>query len=200
VNRKIAGLASLATVAATLGFAAAAVPGAAQADPGLDHLPAVKGEPQLKPDNLPDPLSRKRAALRQRAVDALVTGDARTVGRGVDRAIKMADGTLVDYPTSQTAQLLTFLLEFGDGASNPAFPDNTEGPLHNEIPEPPPIDNTTYWLPDFNRQHFMDMFFNGLADQNGESFRNLYTEMSSGRFRLEGDVSDWVKVPNAASE
>ena len=45
----------------------------------------------------------------------------------------------------------------------------------------------------------MDMFFNGLADQNGESFKNAYREMSNGKFDLEGDVSDWVKVPNAAS-
>ena len=81
--------------------------------------------------------------------------------------------------------------------SNPAFPDNTAGPLHNEIPEPARSDNSTYWLPDFSKQHFQDMFFNGLAAQGGESFKNVYKEMSSGKFDLEGDVSDWVTVPNA---
>jgi immune inhibitor A len=34
-----------------------------------------------------------------------------------------------------------------------------------------------------------------MADQGGESFADLYDEMSSGRFDVQGDVSDWVKVP-----
>ncbi|HRD61851.1 MAG TPA: immune inhibitor A [Nocardioides sp.] len=200
MSRKIAGLASLATVVATLGFAATAVPGAAQADPGLDGIPASKGPVAAqKPDNRPDALSRKQTALRQRAVDALVSGDAKTVGKGADRTIKLDGGVKVDYPATQTAQLLTFLLEFGDEDSNPAFPDNTAGPLHDEIPEPARSDNSTYWLQHFTQQHYKDMFFNGLASQNGESFKSIYNEMSSGRFDLEGDVSDWVKVPNAAS-
>ncbi len=203
MTRKIAGVASVASVAvvaASLGLAATAVPGAAAADPGLDRLSASSDPVAAqKPDNRPDALSRKQAALRQRAVDALVAGDAKTVGKGADRKIELGEGVQVDYPASQTAQLLTFLLEFGDDASNPAFPDNTAGPLHDEIPEPARSDNTTYWLQHFTSQHYKDMFFNGLASQNGESFRSIYKEMSSGRFDLEGDVSDWVKVPNAAS-
>ena len=199
MTRKIAGIASLATVVATLGFATTAAPGTAHAASGDDGLPAAQGEPQLKPDNRPDHLSLKQSALRKAAVDALVAGKAETVGKGPDRTIELANGTAVDYPATQTAQLLTFLVQFGDDASNPTFPDNTAGPLHNEIAEPGAADNTTYWLPDFNRQHFLDMFFNGLDDQNGESFKSVYQEMSSGRFDLEGDVSDWVTVPNAAS-
>lgn len=74
------------------------------------------------------------------------------------------------------------------------------GPLHNQIPEPGPEDNSTYWKPDFNRGHYMDMFFNGMADQGGESFKGVYEEMSSGRYTVTGDVSDWVRVdkPEAA--
>jgi immune inhibitor A len=199
VKRTITGAAGLATVVATLGLAATAVPGTAQADPGAEAPPAAAGEPQVQADNLPDPLSQKKTALRQRAVDALVAGKAETAGKGENRTIQLDNGTVVDYPATQTAQLLTFLIDFGDDASNPTFPDNTAGPLHNEIPEPGPDDNTTYWEPDFNRNHFMDMFFNGLPDQNGESFKSVYKEMSSGRFDLKGDVSDWVTVPNAAS-
>ncbi len=40
------------------------------------------------------------------------------------------------------------------------------------------------------------MFFNGMPEQNGESFHGVYKEMSSGRFDVEGDVSNWVTVPN----
>jgi immune inhibitor A len=198
VSRKIAGAASLATVVATLGLATTGVPGAASAAANPDEL-AAEGQPAVRSDNRPDALSRKQAAQRREAVDALVTGKARLKGKGEDRSIAMANGVNVEYPASQSAQLLTFLIEFGDDASNPTFPDNTEGPLHNEIPEPSRSDNTTYWLPDFSKQHFQDMFFNGLAAQGGESFKNVYKEMSSGRFDLKGDVSDWVQVPNAAS-
>jgi immune inhibitor A len=198
VNRRIS---SVVGVAAGLALAATAMPGpAAIAAPGDDDLPPVAAEPRVRPDNLPDPLHEKRTALRQRAVDELVAGKARTTGKGKDRTIRMADGTEVDYPVTQTAQLLTFLVEFGDGEGNPDFPDNTSGPLHNTLPKPDPaVDNTTYWKPDFSRQHFLDMFFNGLADQGGESFNDVYDEMSSGRFDLQGDVSDWVKVPHPAS-
>ncbi len=199
MTRKIAGIASLATVVATLGLATTGISGSASADPTGDELTAVDAQPQVKPDNRPDPLSRKQTAQRRDAVDALVTGKARTVGKGPDRTIKMPNGVNVEYPASQSAQLLTFLIEFGNGSPNPAFPDNTAGPLHNQIPEPARSDNSTYWLPDFSKQHFQDMFFNGLPAQGGESFKNVYKEMSSGKFDLQGDVSDWVKVPDVAS-
>lgn len=196
MNRRITSVVS--TVAA-LGLAAFAVPGAATAAPGDDDITTFAGEPQARPDNHRDPLMDKRSALRQRAVDDLVAGKARTVGRGKNRTIRLADGTEVDYPVNRTAQLLTFLVEFGDGEGNPAFPDNTAGPTHNQIPEPGADDNTTYWKSDFSRQHFLDMFFNGMPEQDGESFHDVYREMSSGRFDLQGDVSDWVKVPHPAA-
>jgi immune inhibitor A len=199
LTRRIAGVAAAATVVATLGFAATAAPGAAS-DPHAQPLPAKAGGSELQPDNLPDAQSRHRTALRRAAVDALVAGKATTIGKGEDRTIELSDGTQVDYPTNQTAELLTFLVQFGDQNPNPTFPDNSAGPTHNAIPEPDRAkDNSTYWVPDFTREHYLDMFFNGLADQNGESFRSVYREMSSGRFDLEGDVSDWVTVPKAAS-
>ena len=46
------------------------------------------------------------------------------------------------------------------------------------------VDNTTYWTADFDRQHYLDMFFNGLADQNGESVKQVYEEMSSGQYTI----------------
>ncbi|HEX5090353.1 MAG TPA: immune inhibitor A domain-containing protein [Nocardioides sp.] len=193
----VAGLACAATVTATLALTATSVPGAAAADP--DASPAAGGPRFDKPDNRPDEQSRHQTALRREAVQQLVNGKAKTVGKGQDRTIELASGDHVEYPTEQTAQLLTFLVEFGDADYGHAYTGNTAGPLHNAIPEPDANDNSTYWQPDFSREHFMDMFFNGLPDQGNESFKADYKEMSSGRFDLEGDVSDWVKVPNAAS-
>ena len=183
MTRKIAGIASLATVVATLGLATTGISGSASADPTGDELTAVAAQPQVRPDNRPDPLSRKQTAQRRDAVDALVTGKARTVGKGPDRTIKMPNGVNVEYPASQSAQLLTFLIEFGNGSPNPAFPDNTAGPLHNQIPEPARSDNTTYWLPDFSKQHFQDMFFNGLPDAGWRVVQG----------RLQGDVQRQVR-------
>ncbi len=190
---------SAAVVAGALGLSVTAVSGVAQAAPGIRDIPTVKAEPKVQPDNHPDPLAQKRSALRQRAVDQLVAGKAKTVGKGARRTIRTSDGTEVDYPVTQSAQLLTFLVDFGDGTGNAAFPDNTSGPAHNEIPAPDAGDNTTYWENDFSREHYLDMFFNGLPDQNGESFHNVYKEMSSGRFDLQGDVSDWVSVDHPES-
>ncbi len=71
------------------------------------------------------------------------------------------------------------------------------GPVHNQIAAPDrkwdgnsTDDNSTYWLGDFNRQHYMDMMFG-----SGESFKDFYLKQSNGRFLAKGDVSDWVKVP-----
>ena len=55
------------------------------------------------------------------------------------------------------------------------------------------MDNTTYWTADFNRAHYMDMFFD---TSGGESFKDVYDELSSGRYTIGGDVTDWVQVPN----
>ncbi|MFC7492687.1 MULTISPECIES: M6 family metalloprotease domain-containing protein [unclassified Nocardioides] len=194
IRRAIAA-ASTVAVAAVLPVIAAP----AQARPASAQPPASDAAGPHRPDNRPSPLATQRASLRQRAIDQLASGDARLKGRGESRTIQLAGGAEVDYPATQDANLLTFLVEFGE--DDPAdlasedFP--AEGPLHNEIPEPDAVDNTTYWKGDFNRQHFLDMFFNGMDDQGGESFKDLYDEMSSGRFDLTGDVSDWVQVPHA---
>ena len=73
----------------------------------------------------------------------------------------------------------------------------TAGPLHNKIAAPDrnwdgnsTDDNSTYWLSDFNREHYQQMMFG-----DGESFRDFYQKQSNGRFLAKGDVSDWVKVP-----
>lgn len=187
----------------TAAVLAPGIAAAASSSPAADAPPSDPAA-HVKEDARPDPLSEKRTALKQEAVDRLATGDAKITTRGKgdhkSQAIKVGKNQWVEYETEQTAQLLTFLVDFGDEA-DPRFPDAPQaGPVHNQIPEPTRSDNSTYWEPDFSQEHYQEMFFTGLEDQNGESFAGVYDEMSSGRFDLQGDVSDWVTVPhNSAS-
>ena len=164
------------------------VPPAQGRSPGKPPVTASAAPGADPSDNRPHPLATRRSNLRQVAVDQLASNDARLVGKGTGRAIALSDGTKVDYPATQSAQLLSFLVDFGG-----------EGPQHGQIPEPAPSDNSTYWKADFSRQHYLDMFFNGMPEQGGESFKDFYREMSSGRFQLSGDVSDWVSVERPES-
>ncbi|GAA4193613.1 immune inhibitor A [Microbacterium oryzae] len=144
--------------------------------------------------NRPDPLAEKRTATKQKAAQLVATGKAQVKSRGQgkhkSKVVELKPGEYVEYGTAETAQLFTILVEFGDTV-DPRFPDAPAGPVHNEIPEPTAEDNSTYWLPDFSKAHYEDMFFG-----EGESMRGVYDEMSSGRFDLEGGVSDWVRVAN----
>ncbi|WP_309068631.1 immune inhibitor A domain-containing protein, partial [Microbacterium sp.] len=161
------------------------VPTAASAAPAPD----VENHDQATVDehrhNRPDALAEKRSATKQRAAELVATGDAKVKTRGKDRhesrVVELKPGEYVEYGTAETAQLFTILAEFSDQA-------------HNQIPEPDAEDNSTYWVPDFSKAHFEDMFFG-----EGESFKDVYDEMSSGRFAVEGAVSDWVQLPDTAA-
>ena len=92
------------------------------------------------------------------------------------------------------------LVEFGDTqyetATEKRFigppPDGSTtdvaGPRHNEIAPPNrTIDNSTLWQPDYDRAHYQDMYFNRMKE--------YYETQSSGRYTIDGDVTEWVKVP-----
>ena len=166
MNRRLTSVLSALAVAGAI--PALAAQGPTHAAPPLQDLSHTSAQKQ---DDHPDGLADKRNALRQRAVDALVTGRATYAGRGSNRTIKLHDGTRVDYPVSQTAQLLTFLVDFGDGTGNAAFPDDTAGPVHNQMPKPGADDNSTYWTRTSPAEHYMDMFH---VRQDGESFKDFY--------------------------
>ena len=69
-------------------------------------------------------------------------------------------------------------------------PITWDGPLVNQIPQPNrAVDNSTVWQPDYNQQHFQNLYFGG-----GESLKNYYEAQSSGRYSVEGTVTDWVQV------
>ncbi len=49
------------------------------------------------------------------------------------------------------------------------------------------MDNSTLWQADYNRAHYEDMYFNRMKE--------YYEHQSSGRYSIDGDVTEWVKVP-----
>lgn len=148
-------------------------------------LPASRGSfdsPEFVPknDNLSHPLGEQQAALKQKALDAKLNGKA------YGRTHEVARGQFVELERTGEDSIFTVLGEFND------FP-------HNNIAEPDrSVDNTTIWTSDFNRDHYLDLLF---SEEPGDvSMRNFYIELSSNRYTVNGDVTDWVSVPgNAAS-
>ncbi|MFI9484840.1 immune inhibitor A domain-containing protein [Promicromonospora sp. NPDC052451] len=181
---------------AALLLSAAVVPITASAAPPVEEPPQQAAP--AKEDNRPDALAEKQTERRQLAVDMVATGEAKVETRGTgkhrSKVVEISPREYVEYGVEETAQLFSILVDFGDEVDE-RYPDATAGPVHNSIPEPAADDNSTYWESDFSREHYQEMFFTGLEDQDGESFAGIYDEMSSGRFDLQGDVSDWVTVP-----
>ncbi len=170
----------------------------------------VSGDPAAaqasRHDNLPNPLAEAAAAERKDAVAKLVKGEASTTTINGNRVIEVkstgkdANGKAkkskyVNYPVQREEDIFTILTDFGTKTDTRT--GGSAGPVHNNIAEPDrnwdgskTDDNSTYWVPDFNRQHYLDMMFG-----DGESFKDFYQKQSNGRFLAKGDVSDWVTVP-----
>ncbi|MFD1859936.1 immune inhibitor A domain-containing protein [Aeromicrobium camelliae] len=109
----------------------------------------------------------------------------------------------VELSQERADKIFVILAEFGD-ERHPDYPDQDtdpdtpgpqrfDGPLHNQIPEPGPNDNSTVWQKDFNREHYEEIYFG--TGKGVESVKTYYETQSSGRYTVDGTVSDWVKVP-----
>ncbi len=132
-----------------------------------------------KIDNRPDPLSTKQAALKQAALQAKLEGKA------PGKVKEVARGQYVELAREGEGAIWTVLGEFSD------FP-------HNNMPQPDrKVNNTTIWTADFSRAYFMNLLFNQTPGAN--SMRNFYKELSSNRYTVYGDVTDWVTVPGTAA-
>ena len=187
MRRRVLGLVAIATLpllATSLQLPATASPAAGS---GTDGARAAKT------DDRPSALDNERRRLNQKAVRLVLNGERQVRTRGGSQAVRV-EGEWAELGVQGSDQIFTTLVEFGDRRDR-KYKSAPAGPVHNKIPQPDRgVDNTTYWTADFDRQHYLDMFFNGLEDQNGESVKRVYEEMSSGRYTLEGDVGDWVKV------
>lgn len=188
MRRLIAGVAGAAVVALP-GFIAAAP---ASAAPTAAPIPNPKGTAKDS-DNIASPLSTKQNAERQRAHEMVLKGEA--TPKGKNKVVRIAPGQYVELAREDEDSIFTVLGEFGTQESPfTILKGGQPGPLHNTIPEPDRTkDNSTIWEPDFSQGYYEDLLF---SEKAGDiSMRNYYLEQSSGAYTVNGDVTDWVKVP-----
>jgi len=174
----------LSAVALTLA-SVAVIPTAATAAPAAESPAAAS-----RADNHPGPLTARQDARRKASQKLILSGKASPNSDGV---VKLADDKYYQAAVSGTGRVFTILSEFGTAGSGKL--GTTPGPLHNQIAQPNrSVDNSTAWTSDFNRSYYLNLLFGA-----GESFKNFYTAQSSGHYTVDGDVSNWVQVPNNAS-
>ncbi|UZI30951.1 immune inhibitor A domain-containing protein [Streptomyces sp. VB1] len=158
--------------------------------------------------NLEGPFSEQQAAQREAALEQVLSGDKKVANRNGSKVVKLGDKKYVELGREKTDKIFTILLEFGDQVDDATMfdPDGdgpkppvkkfggAPGPAHNKIAEPDPKkDNSTAWKADYNRAHFQELYFG--EGKGVHSLKTYYEKTSSGRYSVEGEVSDWVKVP-----
>ncbi|MYX22032.1 immune inhibitor A domain-containing protein, partial [Streptomyces sp. SID8380] len=189
------------TVATGLIGATAASFGVAQAADGQvsgkDGQKIERRDPALgkkgAEHNLEGPFSEKQDAQRQEALNQLLTGRKKTTERDGSKVLKLDKGKYVELGREKTDKIFTILVEFGDDV-DPSY-GGQPGPLHNQIAKPDAKnDNSTDWQADFNQKHYQDLYFSDSKDDNVQSLKKYYEKQSSGRYSVDGEVTDWVKV------
>ncbi|GCD45512.1 immune inhibitor A domain-containing protein [Streptomyces paromomycinus] len=204
--------AALATAAAAIGAAALSSGAPAQADDGRPPLAVQRQDPgapakQAVDHDLKGPFSDQQAAQRKEALQQVISGDAKPTRRGASQVVKLDRGKYVELAREKTDKIFTILVEFGDKVDDTTMYDpdgegpkppvkkygGKPGPAHNTIAQPDRRnDNSTAWQKDYNRRHFQDLYFS--HDKKKESLAKYYEKQSSGRYSVDGEVSDWVKV------
>lgn len=187
----------VALAAATATFSTFAVAQAADSAKSATvdrHDPAAVGS--MKEHDLDGPLSKTQDAQRREALDQVISGRSQVKDRDGSRVVqlksKKGDSKYVELGREKTDRIFTILVEFGD-QSDPRY-GGTAGPLHNRIAQPDRTkDNSTAWQADYNQKHFQDLYFG--TGKNTESLKKYYEKQSSGRYSVDGEVTDWVKVP-----
>ena len=134
-------------------------------------------------DDFGSPKSRERFERRQLALQQRIAGKG---GKG--KVHQVAKGQFVELALEKSDRVFVILVDNGDQVAASATIPNYNGPLHNAIAEPDRnFDNNTIWQSDFNSDHYRDMYFNRMVD--------YYAKQSSGRYTINGSVTEWVKVP-----
>jgi immune inhibitor A len=137
-------------------------------------------------DILPNPLAEKQRALRQAGLEMKLNGDVE------GHVAQIGEQQYAELAQIQTDRVFVVLAEFGEQIDSKY--GGSAGPAHNEIAEPVrPRDNTTIWQADYDQQHYEDLYFSSAP--GALSMVNYYAEQSSGRYTIDGEVTDWVKVP-----
>ncbi|MER5378257.1 immune inhibitor A domain-containing protein [Streptomyces sp. NPDC002553] len=142
------------------------------------------------------PLSARQEAQRKEALEQVISGEAAVKDRDGSKVVQLAsrkgDPKYVELGREKTDKIFTILVEFGDQVDSRY--GGTPGPLHNKIAKPDPAkNNSTAWQADYDRKHFQDLYFG--TGPGAESLKKYYEKQSSGRYSVDGEVTDWVKVP-----
>jgi immune inhibitor A len=194
---------------------------AAMAAPPPDSPAPVSAKQPAPVDDLPDPVGAKRREMREQAVADVVSGKVKPQTINGSKVVKVGEtnGTghnnrsfgsgqkkrdqYVELGREKTDKIFVILAEFGN-ERHPSYPDRDtapatpgparfDGPLHNEIPEPDRTkDNSTVWQADYDADYYRQLYFG--SGRGVESVKTYFEAQSSGRYSVDGTVSDWVKV------
>uniref|UniRef100_UPI00374E03DB immune inhibitor A domain-containing protein n=1 Tax=Streptomyces chisholmiae TaxID=3075540 RepID=UPI00374E03DB len=178
---------------AALGAAALVPTGTAQAQPPAQGTeePAQDLRFNAAEHELENPLAEKRDARRQQAYQQLISGESDATTLAGSEVVELSEGEFVEVATTGTDKIFTVLVEFGDQV-DPVY-GGDPGPLANEIAEPDrEVDNSTIWQEDFDRQYYEDIYYSD--DPDVPSVKQYFEQQSSGRYSIDGHVTDWVKV------
>ncbi|MET9347850.1 immune inhibitor A domain-containing protein [Streptomyces termitum] len=185
----------------------------AAADVRHDPAPGNDAQKTKVDHDLDGPFSKQQAQQRKAALEQVLKGDAKVEKRGGSQVVKLGAKKYVELGREKTDKIFTILVEFGDQVDNTTLVDRkdddttdlkpkyggTPGPLHNAIAKPNrKVDNSTAWQADYDQKHFQDLYFGTGKDAKGQpkqSLKTYYERTSSGRYSVDGAVSDWVKVP-----
>ena len=154
----------------------------------------ISGDARLSPRTAAPSSTSAPARRRRPPTPARAAGRRRTTATGPT--------TTSSWRAEKTDKIFVILAEFGN-ERDPRYPDQDtdpdtpgptvfDGPLHNAIPQPAPNDNSTVWQPDYDQAYYQDLYFGSGAGV--ESVKTYYERQSSGRYSVDGTVSDWVKV------
>jgi immune inhibitor A len=185
---------ALAAAAATTTTVAVAQPaGASQSSPVGIERTDPQPDRHAREHNFEGPLEKARKAQREEALKQVISGKAKVKDRHGSKVVALkgrkGDTKYVELGRERTDKIFTILVEFGDDI-DPRY-GGTPGPRHNQIAKPDRrTDNSTDWKADYSREHYEELYFgDGTA-----SMKTYYEKQSSGRYSIEGTVTDWVKV------
>ncbi|MFE9397498.1 immune inhibitor A domain-containing protein [Streptomyces flavidovirens] len=198
-----------ATAATASAFATAQAdekPAGAADKAGIERRDPAPAKGHVEHD-LEGPFSKQQEMERRAALEQVIAGDATVQKRGASKVVKLDDKKYVELGREKTDKIFTILVEFGDKVDNTTMfdPDGDgpkppvkkyggdAGPAHNRIAEPDRSeDNSTAWQKDYDREHFQELYFG--EGKGKDSLKTYYEKTSSGRYSVDGEVSDWVKV------
>jgi immune inhibitor A len=209
MRRWMSGLFSLTLLSGT-GLVFSATPAAAM--PPSDRQAGFEAAPVA--DELPNLLEEKQRGARAIALNMVLNGQATAQRRGTSTVVKVGSkhrsdrrsgkvDRFVELSREKTDKIFVVLAEFGNDR-HPSYPDqdtdpNTpgparfDGPLHNEIPAPDrTVNNRANWQANYDRAHFQKLYFG--TGRDTESLKTYFERQSSGRYSVNGLVTDWVKV------